>query len=104
MDLRLQLEPLFVKHGMSVVFAGHEHFYERLKPQQGIYYFTEGGSAKLRVGNITKTPMTAVGFDTDYTFMLVEIDGDTMHFQTLTRAGKVIDSGNFARPMPAPTQ
>jgi 3',5'-cyclic AMP phosphodiesterase CpdA len=104
MDLRLQLEPLFLKHNMSVVFAGHEHFYERLKPQQGIYYFTEGGSAKLRVGNITKTPMTAVGFDTDYTFMLVEITGDTMHFQTLTRGGKVIDSGNFVRPMPAQTQ
>jgi 3',5'-cyclic AMP phosphodiesterase CpdA len=104
MDLRLQLEPLFLKYNMSVVFAGHEHFYERLKPQQGIYYFTEGGSAKLRVGNITKTAMTAVGFDTDYTFMLIEITGDTMHFQTLTRAGKVIDSGNFVRPMPAQTQ
>jgi hypothetical protein len=104
MDLRLQLEPLFMKYTMSVVFAGHEHFYERLKPQQGIYYFTEGGSAKLRVGNIQKTPMNAMGFDTDYTFMLVEIVGDTMHFQTLTRAGKIIDSGNFARPMPAQTQ
>lgn len=104
MDLRLQLEPLFVKYGMSVVFAGHEHFYERLKPQQGIYYFTQGGSAKLRVGNITQTPMTALGFDTDYAFMLVEITGDTMHFQTLTRTGKAIDSGNFARPMPAQTQ
>ena len=88
MDLRQQLEPLFIKYGMSVVFSGHEHFYERLKPQSGIYYFTAGGSAKLRVGNIMKTPMTALGFDTDYTFMLVEIAGDTMHFQTLTRAGK----------------
>lgn len=104
MDLRLQLEPLFLKYSMSVVFAGHEHFYERLKPQQGIYYFTVGGSAKLRVGNILKTPMTGVGFDTDYTFMLVEITGDTMHFQTLTRTGKAIDSGSFTRPMPAQTQ
>jgi hypothetical protein len=48
--------------------------------------------------------MTAVGFDTDYTFMLIEITGDTMHFQTLTRTGKIIDSGNFVRPMPAQTQ
>ena len=47
MDLRSQLEPLFIKYGVNVVFAGHEHFYERLKPQKGIYYFTEGGSAKL---------------------------------------------------------
>jgi 3',5'-cyclic AMP phosphodiesterase CpdA len=104
MDLRQQLEPLFVKYGMSTVFSGHEHLYERLKPQSGIYYFTAGGSAKLRVGNIMKTPMTALGFDTDYTFMLVEITGDKMYFQTLTRSGKMIDSGDFTRPMPAPTQ
>ncbi|MGH9220595.1 MAG: metallophosphoesterase family protein, partial [Vicinamibacterales bacterium] len=36
LDLRAQLEPLFLKHGVSVVFSGHEHFYERLKPQKGI--------------------------------------------------------------------
>ena len=35
-DLRALLEPLFVKYGMDVVFAGHEHFYERVKPQKGI--------------------------------------------------------------------
>ena len=28
------------KHGVNVVFAGHEHFYERIKPQKGIHYFT----------------------------------------------------------------
>ena len=69
-DLRTQLEPLFMKHGVNVVFPGHEHFYERLKPQKGIYYFTAGGSAKLRAGNIQKTGMTDFGFDSDYTFML----------------------------------
>ena len=98
-DLRAQLEPLFLKYGMSVVFAGHEHFYERLRPQKGIYYFTAGGSAKLRVGNIAKSSaLTALGFDTDHTYMLVEIAGEQMHFQTLTRSGKRIDSGTITRP------
>ena len=53
-DLRTQVEPLFIKYGVDVVFAGHEHFYERIKPQNGIYYFIEGGSAKLRKGDIRK--------------------------------------------------
>jgi 3',5'-cyclic AMP phosphodiesterase CpdA len=97
-DLRAQVEPLFIKYGMTVVFAGHEHFYERLHPQKGVYYFTAGGSAKLRVGNIAKTAMTARGFDSDNTYMLVEIAGDQMHFQTLTRSGKRIDSGTITRP------
>ena len=96
-DLRAQLEPLFLKYGVNVVFAGHEHFYERLHPQKGIYYFTAGGSAKLRSGDILKGPMTAVGFDNDNSFMLVEIAGDVMRFQTLSRSGKRVDAGSITR-------
>jgi hypothetical protein len=103
-DLRTQLEPLFLKYGMNVVFAGHEHFYERLKPQKGIYYFTAGGSAKLRGGDIRKTNMTEVGFDTDNSYMLVEVAGDQMHFQTLARSGKRVDSGTITRQPKPQTQ
>lgn len=103
-ELRAVLEPLFVKHGVNVVFAGHEHLYERLKPQKGIAYFTAGASAKLRAGDLRKTNMTAVGYDQDYSFMLVEIAGEVMHFQTVTRAGRVIDSGDIPRLAAAPAQ
>lgn len=96
-DLRVLVEPLFIQYGVSVVFSGHEHFYERVKPQHGIAYFTEGGSAKLREGNIRKTNLTEKGFDTDRSFMVVEIAGDTMHFQTISRTGQLVDSGTIAR-------
>ena len=62
-ELRTVLEPLFLKYGVQVVFAGHEHLYERVKPQKGIYYFTEGASGELRYGNLRKTDLTAAGFD-----------------------------------------
>jgi predicted phosphodiesterase len=97
-DLRKQLEPLFVQHGVSVVFAGHEHFYERLKPQQGIAYFTSGGAAKLRRGNLRdNSGLTARGYDTDNSFMLVEIVDDEMHFVTIGRDGRLADSGRVPR-------
>lgn len=96
-DLRAIVEPLFVKYGVNVVFAGHEHFYERLKPQNGIQYFTAGGSAKLREGNIRKSGMTARGFDTEQSYMVVEIDGDVLRFQTISRRGKIVDSGEISR-------
>ena len=84
---------------MNVVFAGHEHFYERIKPQNGIYYFIEGGSAKLRKGDIRKGgPLTANGFDTDFTFMLAELGKDAMQFQVLSRNGKSVDSGTLRLP------
>jgi hypothetical protein len=91
--LRGALEPLFIRHGVKAAFSGHEHFYERTKPRHGITYFVSGGAGSLRVGDIHPTELTAVGFDRDYHFMLVEIDGDDLYFQSVSRTGLTIDSG-----------
>jgi predicted phosphodiesterase len=96
-DLRTIVEPLFIKYGVNVVFAGHEHFYERLQPQNGIAYFTAGGSAKLREGDVLGGKLSAKGFDTEQSFMLVEIDGDVLRFQVLSRRGKLVDSGEIKK-------
>jgi predicted phosphodiesterase len=95
--LREQLEPLFLKYGVDLVLTGHEHFYERLKPQKGINYVILGNSAKLRRGNIAEADIKAKGFDTGFTFMLVEIDGNNLQFQTIDDKGQTIDSGAMAR-------
>jgi predicted phosphodiesterase len=92
-ELRAILEPLFVKHGVDVVFAGHEHVYERFKPQKGIHHFLAGGAAKLRKGDTRRGPLTAAAFDTDRSFMIVEIADSKMYFQAITRTGVVIDEG-----------
>jgi hypothetical protein len=92
-SLRQALEPLFLKYGVDAVFAGHEHFYERIRPQKGITYFTNGGGAKLRKGNIRTGPLTAAGFDQDNSFMLLEIVEGELYFQTISRTGKTVDSG-----------
>jgi len=97
-DLRILLEPLFLKYGVSIVFAGHEHFYERLRPQKGVYYFTSGAAGKLRRGNIRPGELTAAGFDADYSFMLVEIADEECFFEAISRGGRVVDSGSFKRP------
>ena len=95
-DLRNQLMPLFTKYGVNVVWSGHEHVYERIKPQQGIYFFLEGDSGQLRYHNIRSAcDIDQVGFDTDRTFMLVEVDGDQLYFQAISRSGATIDSGQL---------
>jgi hypothetical protein len=99
-DLRLRevLEPLFLKYNVSVVLTGHDHFYERVKPQQGIVYFVVGSGGQLRAGNIDKsTGLTAKGFDTDLAFMAAEIEGDTMNFSVISRRGLTVDSGVITR-------
>lgn len=97
LDLRKALEPLFVQYKVNVVLAGHEHVYERIKPQQGIYYFVSGAGGTLRKGDLQPGQYTAAGFDKDYHFMLFEIDGDEMHFQAISRTGATVDSGTLKR-------
>jgi predicted phosphodiesterase len=97
-DLRELVEPLFVKHGVDVVFSGHEHFYERMNPQQGIYYFTSGAAGKLRRGNIRRSTLTAAGFDQDLSFILVEFTDEQLHFQAISRTGTTVDGGSLPRP------
>lgn len=97
-QLREIVEPIFVKYGVNVVLTGHDHFYERIKPQKGIYYFVSGGGGKLREGNVKEnTGLTAKAFDTDMHFMIAEVVGDQLYFQVISRTGETVDSGVLAR-------
>lgn len=44
--LRAQLEPLLVRHGVHIVFQGHQHLYARLRPQRGVRYIVTGGGSR----------------------------------------------------------
>jgi hypothetical protein len=96
-DVRVVLEPLFITYGVNVVFAGHDHIYERITPQKGIYHFVEGSSGQLRKGDARRSAMNAKSFDQDMTFMLVEVAGNEMSFQTISRTGTTVDSGTIQR-------
>jgi 3',5'-cyclic AMP phosphodiesterase CpdA len=90
---RLILEPLLVEHGVNAVFSGHEHIYQRTELQSGIQYFVSGGAGSLRPGDGAPASYVARSFDTDYHFMLIEIDGDALYFQAISRTGMTIDAG-----------
>jgi predicted phosphodiesterase len=90
---RWTLESTFVAHGVDVVFSGHEHIYQRTRLQRGIQYFITGGAGSLRRGDGRPTRAIARSFDRDFHFMLVEIAGDALYFQTITRRGVTVDLG-----------
>ena len=96
-DLRVLLEPLLLKYGVSVVFTGHDHVYERLKPQKGITYFVTGSGGKLRRGDMVPSDTTAASHDQDQVFLIAEVDGDEMFFQAIARSGASVDSGVIRR-------
>ena len=97
-DLRGLLEPLFVQFGVQAVFSGHDHVYERVKPQKGVTYFVCGSSGQLRRGNLDRrSPITAAGFDQEEAFLVVEVEADRMTFRAISRTGSIVDSGEIRR-------
>ena len=104
LSLRKSLEPLFVRYNVSVVFQGHDHTYERTKPQQGVVYFVAGSGGKLRRGDLNRrNPFFENGFDQDLVFFAGEISGDSMVFQAISRTGQIVDSGIVIRRKEAAT-
>jgi len=92
--LRKRLEPLFTRYRVNVAFSGHDHIYERTKPQQGIQYFVSGAGGKVRRGDIDRgSGITAASFDDDNHFMVIEIDDNQVSFQAISENGVVVDNG-----------
>jgi len=92
--LRQRIEPLLKKHNVQVVFSGHDHVYERLKPQDGIQYFVSGGAGKVRHGDIrADSTISAASYDDDNHFMLIEVDEKEIAFKAISKVGAVVDSG-----------
>jgi hypothetical protein len=96
-DLRARIEPIFKANGVRVVLSGHDHLYERIKPHDGIYYFVLGNAGQLRAHGLRHSADTEKGFDTDRGFMLMEISGDELYFEAISRTGETFDSGVIER-------
>ena len=92
LHLRTCLEPLFVKYGMSAVFSGHDHVYERLKPSQGVYYFVTGAAGRLRRGNINRNdPAFEAGNDSVNSFVYATASRDSIIVEAIGVNGEKLD-------------
>ena len=85
---------------MSTSCFRSRHFYQRIVPQRGIAYFISGGAGSLRRGDIRPSPLNARGFDTDFHFLMMEVSGDELWFQAISRTGATIDAGVITRHAP----
>ena len=97
-DLRSELEPIFLEHGVDVVFQGHQHFYARLKPQRGIRYFVTGaGGKKADSARGDRRAVRREDRGAFNHFMYVRATGDRFTYCAIDADGKIRDSGSFAR-------
>jgi len=96
--LRAQLEPLYIKHGVNVVFSGHSHCYERVKPQNGVHYFIEGASGEIKRKTLDRSnPLFAAGEDGKNSFLIVQASESELKVEAIGADGSLIDSYTIRR-------
>ena len=87
--LREKLEPILVAGGADIVFAGHDHDYERTLPQHGIIYVvTGGGGSRLRP--VGSSSFTAVS-ESEHHFVLVKVAEATMQVTAFDNDSERLD-------------
>ena len=100
--IRPALEPALVRNHVDVVFTGHDHLYERIKPQQGVRYFVSGGGGRS-LYDFNRSNFDEVGIS-EHHFMIVQLGGDRLLFEAITPAQKLLDCGILFRTAEAASQ
>ena len=98
LDLRAVLEPLFEKYGVNVVLSGHDHVYERIQAGERHLLLRPRQLGRVAISQPEDSADMAAGFDTDQDFIVMEIAGDKLYFQAISRTGQVVDSDSLDRP------
>jgi len=91
-DTRLRglLAPVFEKYGVQLVLAGHDHDYERMKPQNGVAYVVTGGGGKGTY-DVGVSSFTAFSDEVIH-FVQVDVSSDKLVLHAIDANGKQFDS------------
>jgi hypothetical protein len=93
--IRPALEPALIRNRVDVVFSGHEHLYERIRPQHGVRYFVSGGGGRS-LYSVKRNEFDEVAVS-EHHFMVVEIAGDRLFYEAITQGQKLLDCGLLYR-------
>jgi hypothetical protein len=95
-DVQTHIQPLCITHGVSIVFAGHNHYYSRAVVNGIQHITTGGGGAPLRTPD-PGYPNIVVA-EEEYHFCAVEIDGGFLSFAAISAAGDTLDQFTLTDP------
>jgi len=90
MDVRNAWCPLFEEYGVDLVFAGHDHDYERTIPINGVIYIVTGGGGAPLYG-VGHSSWTAYSESTHH-FVLVSVEEDTLSLQAIRSNNTLMDT------------
>ena len=89
-DVQNYIQPLAIKYGVSMIFAGHNHYYARAVVDGIQHVTTGGGGAPLKEPDPDYENVVASA--SSHHFCEVEIQGDDLWFVARDKNGGVFDS------------
>lgn len=95
LSLRAAWAPIFERHGVQLVLAGHDHDYERITPQNGVAYVVTGGGG-IGTRPVGRSSFTAFAEDVIH-FVYVEVGIDTAVLHAIDATGTEFDSAVIPR-------
>ncbi len=93
--LRNKLQPIAERYGVQLVLAGHDHDYERMKPQNGVAYVVTGGGG-IGTRSVGTSSFTDFAEDVIH-FAYVEVGVDELVLHAIDATGREFDSMVVAR-------
>lgn len=105
------LLPIFEKHGVDMVLAGHDHNYERMHPLRGgrmtapenggVPYWVVGtGGVGIKRFAVAQPAITAFRDHTHHGFLNVTVEGGTLTADFVTMDGAVLDTYTTTKALP----
>jgi Calcineurin-like phosphoesterase len=92
-EIRTHIEKILIAAGVKVTFAGHNHFYARMKALNGIIHFVTGGGGRSLV---TPEPdQNTAEARKSFHFMYWEVYADRLIFWTVPPTGPPFDTGTI---------
>jgi hypothetical protein len=88
--LRAALAPVFEKHRVQLVLAGHDHDYERMTPQNGVQYVVTGGGG-VGTRSVGHSAFTAYSAEVIH-FVYAEVGTDELVLHAIDAHGHEFDS------------
>jgi hypothetical protein len=90
-NVKTHLTPLFALFGVQMVFQGHNHWYERINPINGVNYITSGGGGAGLYPAGTRKEYSAVLRNDIHSFTIVDVDGTRLTLREIDKNGAQID-------------
>jgi predicted phosphodiesterase len=85
------LVPALTRAKFDVVFNGHDHAYERFKPQNGVTYIVTGAGGAERYPRRKTRDITAFFDNKNVSFTRLDINKRTLRGRQITAEGRVLE-------------